>query len=228
MMTLRELMDKVDDASSIGRVPPVSQIIETGSPVVAAEKMRNDTDITIYQNGYVLYRKESRATVFPLHRCREYVEKSVTEKDFEVPFEVFADQPWQIRVVIEGEKRIIHNINALQNYFKHCSYNAFLEEGSVLSDEGKGDPLRILIEEEARNEENEELYSILDSLTERQRFVLIQCVVNGRMQMDVAKELGTSRMNVTIILRYTLNKVRKIYGVKHNNFRQNHFYRPAE
>ena len=39
MMTLRELMKKVDDVSCVERVPSVIKIVESGSPVVSSLKM---------------------------------------------------------------------------------------------------------------------------------------------------------------------------------------------
>ena len=57
---------------------------------------------------------------------------------------------------------------------------------------------------------------------------LSSCVVNGRMQLDVANEMGTTRMNVTISLKKTLDKLRKSYGVGEGKFNRNTFYRPEE
>lgn len=55
--------------------------------------------------------------------------------------------------------------------------------------------------------------------------ILFQCIVNGRMQIDVANEMGTTRMNVTISLKKSLDKLREIYGVSDKKFGTNHFYR---
>ena len=40
--------------------------------------------------------------------------------------------------------------------------------------------------------------------------------------------MGTTRMNVTISLKKSLDKLRKIYGVGDQKFGTNHFYRPEE
>ena len=145
-----------------------------------------------------------------------------------LPFEAFADQPWQIRAFMEGEKRLVHNMNARRSYANELSYDAYIEGWNMLSDDGEADPLRKIIEEEIRKEENDKLHSILATFTEKQRFILFQCIVNGRMQIDVANEMGTTRMNVTISLKKSLDKLREIYGVGDQKFGTNHFYRPEE
>ena len=129
---------------------------------------------------------------------------------------------------MEGERRLVHNINCRRYRSKERSYNALFEDGNVLSDEGLSDPLLTIIEEEIRKEEIEKLHSILAAFTEKQRFVLFQCVVNGRMQIDVANEMGTTRMNVTISLRKSLDRLREYFDVSDRKFGTNHFYRPEE
>ena len=42
--------------------------------------------------------------------------------------------------------------------------------------------------------------------------ILFQCIVNGRMQIDVANEMGTTRMNVTISLKKSLDQLREMLG----------------
>ena len=225
MMTLRELMNKVEDVSWVERVPSVIRLIDSGSPVISSEKLGDEIEVTAFRNGFVIYQNGNRATVFPLHKCCEYVEKDVTEQEHVVPFEVFAEQPWQIRAFMEGEKRLVHNMNSRRRYARELSYDAYIEGWDLLSDEGENDPLRAIIEEEIRKEETERLHRILETFTEKQRFILFQCVVKGRMQLDVANEMGTTRMNVTISLRKSLNKLRDIYGISDRQFGTNHFYR---
>lgn len=225
MMTLRELMNKVEDVSRVERVPSVIGLIDSGSPVVSSEKMGAEIEVTVFRNGFVIYQNGNRATVFPVHKCREYVEKDVTGKEHELPFDVFADQPWQMRAFMEGEKRLVHNMNSRRRYAHEISYDAYIEGWDLLSDDGENDPLRAILEEEIRKEETEQLHRIVETFTEKQKFVLFQCVVKGRMQMDVANEMGTTRMNVTISLRKSLDKLREIYGISDQKFGTNHFYR---
>ena len=43
--------------------------------------MGDEIEVTAFQNGFVIYQNGIRATVFPLHKCMDYVEKDVTEKE---------------------------------------------------------------------------------------------------------------------------------------------------
>ena len=228
MMTLRELMNKADEAAWVERVPSVVQLIESETPIICSEKMGDEIEVTAFQNGYVIYQNGTRATVFPIHISKDYVEKSVTEEEHVIPFAVFADQPWQIRAFMEGEKRLVHNTNGRRYLAGEISYDASFEGWDMLSDEGENDPLHLILEEETRREEKAELYRMIETLTEKQRFVLIQCVVKGRMQIDVAEELGTTRMNVTIMLQKCLDRLREQYGIQGGYFGTNHFYRPKK
>ena len=228
-MTLHELMNRADEAAKTQRVPSVMMIIDSDSPVISSEQMGDGIEATAFQNGYVIYQKGQHATVFPLYECRRpYVEKDSMGMEHVIPFEAFAGQPWQIRAFMEGEKRLVHNSNNRRRYVSEISYDGFNEGGGFLSDEGMEDPLRKILEKEIREEELEKLHRCLDALTEKQRFILTECVVNGRMQLDVANEMGTTRMNVTISLKKTLDKLRKSYGVGEGKFNRNTFYRPEE
>ena len=62
-------------------------------------------------------------------------------------------------------------------------------------------------------------------LTDRQRLVLTRCVVERKMQIEVAEELGTSRANVSDTLNKALKKLRKFYNISDRKFSTNHFSR---
>ena len=228
-MTLRELMGRVDRAAWRKQAPKLAGLMAMKSPVAASEKIGEEIAVTAFQNGYVVYQNGERATVFPLRDCRkDYVEKDQLDKEHFLPYEVFADQPWQIRVLMEGEHRLVHSSNNQRRYYNEISYDGFLEGGKCLSDEGAADPLYLLLEEEAREEELAKLYDCLDALTEKRRFILIECVVNGRMQRDVANEIGTTRMNVSSSIQRTLDRMRGSFGVENRKFSRNTFYRPKK
>ena len=190
--------------------------------------MGDEIEVTAFRNGFVIYQNGIRATVFPLHKCREYVEKDVMKNEHVAPFEVFADQPWQIRAFMEGEKRLVHNMNVRRQYAGEISYDVYVEGWNLLSDDGEGDPIRMLMEEETSMEEIIKLHRILDTLTEKQKSVLYECVVKGRMQMDVADEMEVTRMSVTTALRRALKRLREGFEIADHTFPRNRFYRSEE
>ena len=225
-MTLRELMNRTDKAAYAKQVPTVMALMESESPVIVSEKMKDDIEATAFQNGYVIYQNGNRATVFSLADCHKaYVEVDRMDKEHTLSFETFADQPWQIRVFMEGERRLVHNSNNRRRFVGEISYDGFPEGGDCLADSGL-DPLQMLCEKESREEELQKLYDCMEAMTEKQRFILVECVVKGRMHMDVAKEMGTSRENVSKSLRRSMARLRNSFGVEERPFHHNRFYNP--
>ena len=212
-MTLQEVFNAIPAAGYSRRVPSVSKLTEEGVPVIRDE-MDEDNSATIYSNGYVVYESGKYATVFPLHECRDYKYCCIDGTSI-VPFSEFADQPWQIRVFMEGKDRLVHNQNN-RTEGRTVSIDAYETElmWRELSDKGRGDPLRILVERNAQQEEIETLHKNLDELTERQRQILIMAVVKGIKREDIAAELGMTHQAVTDFLTRSLRRLRKMYGVE--------------
>lgn len=222
-MTLSELKKKVGKADLGKRVPCPLTLQELGSPVEACDKSEDGTEAYVFRNGYVLYRNGRYETVFTLEKCGDYVDEDVTGEKHCIPYEVFADQPWQVRVLMEGEKRLFHNAQSTKGYNHVLSYNAYLEDWKLLSDKEKLNPLKMLIREIVKKEESEMLQEALSMLNERQKYILFQCVVYRRSQNDVAEELGVTRMNVSISLKRTIKKMRDYFGVGNYKFGINRF-----
>ena len=223
-MTLQEVLNQVPAAAWSKRVPSVIKLAEEGLPVLT-EQMDEETSAVIYSNGYVLYQSGERATVFPLHDCREYVYNTVDEKNT-IPYSEFADQPWQVRVFMEGKDRLVHNQNNRKEG-RSVSIDAYGMDAfaEALSDMGAGDPLRMILEEERKQEEYEKLYENLARLTDRQREILTLCVVQGKTHAEAAQELGTSHQAVTDSLKKSLRRLRSMYGLKEDCGGRNCFCR---
>lgn len=232
-MTLNELTGKVTRGKHRNRVPSPQEIMKSRTYAVASEKVGEDIEITAYHNGYIIYRRGNDTTVFPLYCCGDYEEKDAFGKSNVIPYAVFAEQPWQIRAFLEGEDRLVHNDNNSRAYHDTLSRDAsggsYKENRyNVLdSDKGVSDPLLILLREEEEREENEicKLNRALEGLTDNQRFVLHRCVVEGKMHIEVAEELGLTRAGVSDTLRKALRRLRKFYGIADRKFTTNHFYR---
>ena len=90
-MTLRELMNKADRAAYTKQVPTVMALMESESPVIVSEKMKDDIEATAFQNGYVIYQNGDRATVFSLADCHKaYVEVDRMDKEHTLSFWAFS------------------------------------------------------------------------------------------------------------------------------------------
>ena len=224
-MTLQELMDKVETAPWRERVPSEVMIRESGSPVVATEQMGSEIKITVYQNGYVVYQSGETTTVFPVHKCGDFVEHDRTGREHVMPYEVFADQPWQMRIYLEGERRIWHNKKAVRRNRGELSCDVLYFERIMVPEWDEMDPLQLVVDAETAREEKRLLNQVLNTFSDKQRYILIQCIVKGRKQSDVAKEMGMTRMNVTYTLGQSLKKLRAAFGTGDREFRVNRFCR---
>lgn len=63
MLTLKELK-KVVKAADVTKRIPSEKALET-EEIVVKEILSAESDITVYANGYVLYRENGKTTVFP-------------------------------------------------------------------------------------------------------------------------------------------------------------------
>lgn len=212
-MTLHELMNLVPEAKWVVRVPSIKMLLNEAQ-VVLRDHSNPDILALVFDNGFVAYQRMGMVTVFPLHNCRDYSYKDSFGSVTEVSYEEFADQPWQIRVFMEGQDRLIHSQYNSAMERKTRSYSAWEEDGDYASDGGAGDPLSILIRME-EPDEKEVLWKRVKKLTDLQQKVLYECVVNGKRHYEVAAELGMTRQGVSDILSRSIRQLRKAYGVEH-------------
>ena len=203
MLTLRELRNMVEVAEVEGRVPSVKALLESDIPIAVKETLGEQAEISVYQNGLVLYRVGNRATVFPLHTCTEYIYESGEEIFANINERFFDNENWYIRLILEGEDRLAKN-QEVRNGKKTISYSAVAEDWDVLGEEDTTLAGMILCEtmEEA-----------LLPLTENQRYVLKRHYLDGITQRIIAKELGVSNQAVSDMIRKAIRKVQKAYGV---------------
>ena len=211
-MTLQEVMNQIPPKKWSTRVPSVSLMFEQDTPVFY-DALDDETSAAIYSSGFVLFQKGEHATVFPLHDCKDYVYKTV-EEEIVVPFSEFADQPWQIRICMEGKDRLVHNMNNCKAGLT-VSIDAYDSDDlwAEFSDLGRGDPLNILVDQENHEEELKTLGRNIANLPDFQREVVILCVLLGNTHEHAAKILGTSHQAVSKSLKRALHNLRKMYGI---------------
>lgn len=223
-MTLQELLNLIPEAKITPRVPSYVMLSEEAVPVMR-DVMDEETSATIYNNGYVVFWQGSHATVFPLHDCKDYVYHTVSENT-NIPFSVFADQPWQVRVYMEGKDRLVHNLN---NRKEGRALSIEADHGDEwrreLSDRGEGDPLRLMIDAENCREEIEIVHNGWSKLTERQREIMTLCVIEGKTRAEAALALGMSSQAVTDAVRHSLRQLRKKFGLTGDFEKRQYFAR---
>ena len=107
MMTFKDLKKLVElPLYKEQRVPTVKALEVSGVPVVAEKILENHGSISVYQNGYVIYRAHKRVTVFSLRNCVHYKYDALEGAGHHIEEEEFDEYEWHIRLVLEGEDRI--------------------------------------------------------------------------------------------------------------------------
>lgn len=181
-------------------MPTARNLRETGR-AVAEKYLQNDTWITAYQNGYVLYHACGHSTVFPIHTCGAYLYVSNGVSSY-LPEHFFEKEPWYVRLVLEGEDRLDRNQRAKEQE-RTVSYSAISEEWEVIGN-AEANPLEYLVYRENRKE-------ILRCLTERQREAVSLCFFRQKSRKEAARELGISSPAVSAILLQAAQRLRKKY-----------------
>ena len=114
-ITLKELKKMVPVASEFKRVPGLKKILEDGIEVILRKQMENHAEVVVYKNGYVSYHAHERYTVFALHNCTHYYYESQGNEYQTIPHNHFEDMEWHIRLVLEGEDRLVRNLEARES-----------------------------------------------------------------------------------------------------------------
>ena len=134
MLTLQELKQVVSNREERRKVPSAKYLREN-DVAVAKQRLMDCAEIIAYQTGYVLYCVGDYATVFPLFTCRDYVYEA-ERKIAVVEEKFFDDQPWYVRLILEGEDRLWRNRETREH--DNCiSYSCISEEWCELADKGQ-------------------------------------------------------------------------------------------
>lgn len=197
MLTLQELKRMTEMPEEKKKVPTAKNL-QNGGKKVVWRKIDRDTELSVYMNGFAVYRIGNRTTVFSIYSCGDYqynmeVGTVVIEKT------VFDIQEWYIRLTLEGEDRLLHNMDA-QEREKNISYHAISEEWQMIADM-RSSPMEQIIRRESIDE-------LLSLLTERQYTVVCQYYFNQKTQKQISEELGVTPSAVSRILYHSIQKMK--------------------
>ena len=160
MLTLQELKQVVGNRKEKRKVPSARYLRENDVAVVK-HRLIDGAEIIAYQTGYVFYCAGDYGTVFPLFTCRDYVYEAgrkitVVKEDF------FDNQPWYVRLILEGEDRLCRNREVREH--NNCISYSHISEGWCELVDKRQNILEKLIIEEAIGE-------FMDLLTDRKSVV---------------------------------------------------------
>ncbi len=205
-ITLHELKGKID-AVVEKKLPSFKALMEM-KPVAVAQTTVKDASLTVYQNGYAVYEMDGAHTVMAVDRCGDY-RYDFTDGTYQVvPAETFEDTEWSVRLLMEGERRMEHNLNNrvadAENVSLECDGSDW--STAVMVDFLDEDNADLLADQELRR-----LYAAMSKLTERQSEVLQLYFYKGMNQEEIGEELGIGQRAVSYSLTGALKKIRKIF-----------------
>jgi len=203
-ITLRELKTMIDTVVE-KKLPTFKTLMEM-NPVAVARTSVNSAKLTAYENGYAVYEVDSAHTVMAVNRCGDY-RYDFTDGTHEiVPAETFEDAEWSLRLLMEGEKRMEHNISKTAAKFEEMSLECDGSDWSaaIMVDFLDEDNAVMLADAELRR-----LYAAMSKLTERQMEVVQLYFYKGMNQEEIGEELGISQVAVTRCITRAVKTLRK-------------------
>ena len=201
MMTFKELKKLVKlPLYKEQRVPTVKALEESGVSVVAEKILENHGSISVYQNGYVIYRAHKRVTVFSLRNCVHYKYDALEGAGHHIEEEEFDEYEWHIRLVLEGEDRIFMNYEIIQGKWMPSREDREYKEEILEGVDEAVSTLERMISEERVEE-------LLSTLTDLQRKVVHIHLFHGLSFTEAAKHLGMTRQNLTGIYNAAIYKI---------------------
>ena len=205
-ITLRELKTKID-AVTEKKLPQYKQLMEQ-NPVAVAQTRVDGATLTAYQNGYAVYEMDGARSVMAVDRCGDY-RYDFNDGTYQVvPAEVFEEAEWSLRLIMEGERRLEHNLNKTSSKYEA----AVLEcDGSDWSDSIMVDFLEEDNAEMLADQELRRLYAAMGKLTERQSEVIQLYFYKGMTQQEIADELGICQQSVNRIMTQAIKKLKKVF-----------------
>ena len=198
MVTLQDLKWIVKQPEKEEKAPTARHLLEHGKRVVSMEN-GGDVQLLVFLEGWALYRVGKYTTVFSVHGCGSYCYESHGRQIF-VDAAFFEEQEWYVRLMLEGEDRLMKNRESSRKG-KVVSYHAVSEEWFFLASPALP-PLEQLIEKE-------KIMELMELLTERQRNIVILYFYYGETQWEIAKALGVSQPTVSQTLMAALRRMRE-------------------
>lgn len=194
-MTLRELLRRIDRTT--GKAVPTAAWLRSGiSPVTAVQEINASGRLVVYQNGFTLYEVEGNSTVLRTDHCGGYCYYGRQSQD-SISYEDFMEMDWWVRLLMEGEDRLIHNQNA------RVERNEYSLESWSEDYQGYSDDLQEQLEIQ------EVLTEALAMLTDRQREVVQYYYVEGLGEKEIARIYGISQQAVSLTLSDARKKLHK-------------------
>ena len=171
--------------------------------MVLRKQMENHAEVVVYKNGYVSYHAHERYTVFALHNCTYYYYESQGNEHQTIPHNHFEDMEWHIRLVLEGEDRLVRNIEARESETFSYAVDVNPEYNNEMEDP------RINVMDIVLNKEF--LRRASELLKKHQWEMICRHYIEGMTHREIAAEMGVSHQYVTKGIKKGLHRIRCTY-----------------
>lgn len=196
MLTLKEVRAMVTGKYE-GRVLTLKQIQK--EEILMKEMVDQNTSVTLYKNGLVLYQVDVRYSIFPLPEPGNYLYEG--DKCEQVDASFFENENWYIRLILEGEDFLARNQEKLD-----MRHHLFSHDTDYFKEKDRKDPSLELLDKLVIQEMCQE---ILSHMNEKQRFIFIAYYVEQWQQKEIAKELKISQQAVAKCLKKIITEIKE-------------------
>lgn len=196
MLTLRELKKMVNVVECEGKMPTARQLKESELEIAVKERIGAETEISVYENGFVLYQVGNRYTVFSISDCGMYGYETVEGEPKVYDSSFFENENWYVRLIMEAEDRMERNQEKRKSNHKVYSYDRLLEDYGELKNTD-ADLLDVIAMEQFVQE-------LLSILNERQREVIYLFYVEQWKQQDISDYFGVTQQSVSEMIKRAL------------------------
>ncbi|MCR5625309.1 MAG: hypothetical protein K6G11_08765 [Lachnospiraceae bacterium] len=205
-MTLKELYSQVRGKKGKGQVGKYQLLLrherQLAKYVTTMGEGTIKVMIRVFESGYVLYEEDEKFSVFHLDdicgKDKEYdaVDRIFTSRNERmIPSEVYMSADWTLRIILEGNERIMHNREKVENDHVEFSYSGISEDMFQL---GFTPNFFRKIEEEINKQKMIEVFKAVENAMKPVQWnVYIMIERDGKRQKDIADMLGKSQQAVS-------------------------------
>ena len=206
MMTLKKLKERVPVADEEKVYLGKAELVNSGAEIVVKEIVKDGAELSVYDNGFVMYEEGLHKTIFRLHECNGYEYHGLDGKTEIFESDFFENERWYILLMIIGMDRMETNRKRLLTNHKVLSFNA--EDTDFLS--LRCPFVQDMTEELIQKEMIEEIVSLLN---DRQFYAVTAYYCEGVSQDEIAKNLHISQQAASGLIKRTLAMIQNYMQV---------------
>ena len=158
--------------------------------------------IRVFESGYVLYEEDEKFTVFHLsesvNKNMEYDTTDstlVSRKERNIQSEVLMSSEWYVRIILEGNDRIMHNREKVEADHTEFSYSGISEDMAQL---GTSDDYLKEIIKELDHQKMLEIFEIVKKSMKPIKWeIFVKIMGDGKTQVEIAPLFGKTQQAVS-------------------------------